>query len=397
MSARDPHAPVLIAGGGIGGLAAANALAHTGVRSLVLERSETFSEAGAGIQLGPNTMRALTALGVMPHLEDQLVRPEGIRIFDGPSGRELTTVPLGETARARYGAPYGLLHRADLQAGLFAAAREQPDITITTGFELNRYSAGGDGVRVYSTLDEALHGSALIAADGISSRVRAQLAPSARLSFAGRTAWRTLIPIADAPEAMSRDLVTLWMAPGAHLIHYPVRGGAMMNIVAVIEDAWDKEGWNTAADRDELLPCFADWCAPARAIVEAGESWRKWALFTLPPLRRWHAGPVVLLGDAAHPVLPFLAQGAGLAIEDAFVLARELAEANGNPEAAFARFEAKRRRRARRVQTVSGRMGEVYHFGGLGRRARNTAIAALGPQRHLKRFDWLYRFDVTMP
>lgn len=395
MSGRDKDTPVLIAGGGIGGLAASIALARQGVFSRILERSSTFSEAGAGIQIGPNVMRVLNALGASEHLAPHLVFPDAIRIFDGRTGRPLTEMPLGSVAEARYGAPYATAHRADLQAALVQTARVCPEIDITMDFELSRFVEEDNRVTAHTVGDARAEGSLLIAADGISSRVRAQLDTNAKLQFCERTAWRTLIDRDDAPALLREKQVGLWLGPEAHLVHYPVRGGTAINLVAVIEDSWDKEGWNTQADPTDLMPHFSRWCGEARELLSAGPAWRKWALFALPDLTRWQGSRTVLLGDAAHPVLPFLAQGAGLAIEDALSLAKELAASGtDNPTSAFENYVKARRPRATRLQTESRRMGAVYHYGGAMGQARNVALRLSGPERNLARFDWLYQFEV---
>ena len=384
---------MLIAGGGIGGLSTAIALARQGLPSRILERRSEFSEAGAGIQIGPNVMRVLASLDVTPHLTEFLAFPDDIHIRDGASGRVLTSVPLGPTAKNRYGAPYGTAHRRDLQAALLATARNCPEIEITSGFEISRYSEEADSVTVYSASDETVRGTLLVGADGLSSRIRAQLNGDARLQFFGRTAWRSLIDADSAPPLLKRNAVGLWLGQEAHLVHYPVRGGEAINLVAVIEDAWDREGWNTKADPADLISRFSGWCEAARSVLQAGVDWRKWALFELTDLERWHGRRTVLMGDAAHPVLPFLAQGAGLAIEDALVLARELAARNGSdPDPAFEAYSKARKARAAQVQNQSRRMGAIYHYGGPVRLLRNAAMRFIGPAGNLARFDWLYRF-----
>lgn len=395
MSGRDNDMPVLIAGGGIGGLAASIALARQGIFSRILERGSTFSEAGAGIQIGPNVMRVLNALGASEQLAPHLVFPDAIRLFDGRTGRPLTEMPLGSVAEARYGAPYATAHRADLQAALVETARACPEIDITMDFELSRFVEEDGRVTAHTVDDARAEGSLLVASDGISSRVRAQLDTNAKLQFCERTAWRTLIERDDAPALLRENQVGLWLGPEAHLVHYPVRGGTAINLVAVIEDGWDKEGWNTQADPAELMPHFSRWCEEARTLLNAGPAWRKWALFALPNLERWQGSRTVLLGDAAHPVLPFLAQGAGLAIEDALSLARELAASGtDDPTPAFENYVKVRRPRATRLQTESRRMGAVYHYGGAMGQARNVALRLSGPEQNLARFDWLYQFEV---
>ena len=397
MTAERSSEPILIAGGGIGGLSAAIALARQGRPVRILERGETFSEAGAGIQLGPNATRILRQWEVLERLGDDLVAPEGVSVFDGLSGARLAMVPLGAAAERRYGSPYVVVHRADLQRGLLETARARPEIEIATGFELTRYESMAEGIAAHATSGEVARGNALIAADGIASRVRKQLNPDAALRFSGRTAWRTLLEPTAVPSLGPEQRTGLWLAPNAHLVHYAVRGGRAVNIVAVVDDRWNQEGWNTEADASELLPHYAAWAAPARAALEAARSWRKWALFELAPLARWSSGTVVLLGDAAHPMLPFLAQGGAMAIEDAAVLARELARPGTPVEAAFGRYVSLRQGRTLNVQKASRRNGHVYHLAGAARWARNLVLRSRRPEALLGRFDWLYGFDPGAP
>ncbi len=383
---------ILIAGGGIGGLSLAIALARQGRETHVLERSDVFSEAGAGIQLGPNATRILQGWDVMQALQPDLVTPESLSVFDGLNGIRLATVPLGATASEIYGAPYCVIHRADLQKGLLATARSHPQIRITTGFELTRYVSTSEGVSVHAATGDVVRGQALVAADGITSRVRKQLNPDARLQFSGKTAWRTLLEPNAVPSLGPQPRSGLWLAPNAHLVHYPVRAGTAINIVAVIEDRWSRKGWNTRADAAELLPHYQTWAQPARVALRAASTWRKWALFELPPLARWSDGNVALLGDAAHPMLPFLAQGGVMAIEDAATLARELTRADTTVAAAFRRYEALRKARATRVQRASKQNGRIYHLSGAGRWGRNLVLRSRKPEALLRRLDWLYGF-----
>ncbi|MGI9383219.1 MAG: FAD-dependent monooxygenase [Methyloligellaceae bacterium] len=397
MGAERSTDPLLVAGGGIGGLSVAIALARQGQSVRLLERAETFSEAGAGIQLGPNATRILQGWNVLDRLRDDLVAPEGVSIFDGLSGVRLAMVPLGAAAEERYGSPYIVVHRADLQRGLLETARTYPEIVITTGFALTRYVSTAEGVSAHATTGDVARGRALIAADGVASRVRKQLNPDAALRFSGRTAWRTLLEPAAVPSLGRGHRTGLWLAPNAHLVHYAVRGGRAINIVAVVEDRWNQEGWNTEADASELLPHYAAWAAPVREALQAATAWRKWALFELPPLASWWSDNVVLLGDAAHPTLPFLAQGGAMAIEDAAILACELSREGTTPDEAFRRYASLRRERTLRVQTASRQNGRLYHLSGPARLARNLALRFRSPEALLGRFDWLYRFEPEAP
>jgi 2-polyprenyl-6-methoxyphenol hydroxylase-like FAD-dependent oxidoreductase len=381
----------LIAGGGIGGLAAAIALARQGIDCEILERSHFAEETGAGIQLGPNATRALRALGVLDAIGRDAFRPEAIVIHDGVTGRKLTAMPLGPAAEKRYGAPYLTLRRVDLHAGLRAALARETGAALRTGFDVSAIEAQGDGVVARATDGSEAIGACLIGADGISSALRARISPGANLRFAGATAWRTQIARATLPARFTEPVVGLWIGPRAHLVHYPVGGGADLNIVAVAAGGADRQGWSQLGDAANLLASFASWTGDAKFLLERAEAWRGWSLYRLDGLERWSAGPLTLLGDAAHPVLPYLAQGAALAIEDALALADCLASTPDDPTQAFQRYEELRRLRATRVQRASRRFGFLYHLGGPLAAARNFILARRREEMALRRFDWLYQ------
>jgi salicylate hydroxylase len=380
---------VLIAGGGIGGLAAAVALARRGVASTLLERTGFTEESGAGIQLGPNATRILRDLGVLAPIEAAASRPESLCLYDARSGRELASMPLGGLIEERYGAPYLTLHRADLHAALLASCRGLEAIELREDFDVADVEALTDGVAARSAAGEETDGSCLIAADGLWSRLRRFVAPRAQLRFARATAWRTLLPRDALGAPFDRPQVGLWLGPRAHLVHYPVRGGKELNLVAVVEGGEAKQGWNVQADGGDLLPAFAAWDSTARDLLRKAESWRCWSLYRLPALPSWSAGRVTLLGDAAHPVLPYLAQGAGLAVEDAAALA-ECLEQCGDPTLAFRRYEDLRRGRAAAVQRQALFYGRLYHLRGVVASARNILLSRRRPEQLLENFDWLY-------
>jgi len=382
---------VLIAGGGIGGLAAAIALGRRGIKSEVLERSRFTEETGAGIQLGPNATRALAALGVLKLIEPHAFRPEAIVIYDGLSGRKLTSMPLGRSAEDRYGAPYLTLRRADLHAGLHAAAASTAHATLGPGFDVTAINAHSIDVTVRAADGGETKGASLIGADGLWSTVRALVSPAARLRFGGATAWRTRLPRGNLPAPFDDPVVGLWLGPGTHLVHYPVSGGDDLNVVAVTEGGAERQGWNQSGSSGTLLAGFTRWAEDSKSLLERAESWRSWSLYRLTSLSHWSDGPIALLGDAAHPVLPFLAQGAALAIEDALTLAACLAERPRDPSVAFHRYEALRRPRVARVQSLSRRYGWLYHLRGPLRVARNLLLERRREEQALQRLDWLYR------
>jgi 2-polyprenyl-6-methoxyphenol hydroxylase-like FAD-dependent oxidoreductase len=386
---------VLIAGGGIGGLAAAIALGLRGRRVAVLERSTFGDETGAGIQLGPNATQALRALGVLKAVEPVAFKPEAIWLFDGLSGRRLASMPLGTHADTRYGAPYLTLHRADLHAALLAACKALDSVELQSGFEVATIQQHEERVTTENADGGEIEGEALIGADGLWSAVRKSIDPQARLLFAGATASRTLLPCAGLPSPFDAPVVGLWLGPKVHLVHYPVHGGKNLNLVAVTEGGVEEQGWSQAGDPSALLSSFANWCKESKSLLDQATGWCSWSLYRLPPLPRWSEGRVALLGDAAHPVLPFLAQGAALAMEDALTLAAALDSQPDDPSAAFARYAASRQARAGRVQTLSKRFGRIYHLSGPMRLARNFILERRGEEAALARFDWLYGFGAA--
>lgn len=386
---------ILIAGAGIGGLTAALALTRAGYRVVVVEQAEALSDIGAGLQLSPNATRVLQELGVAERLAAIAVVPEGLSIRSARSGAEITYMPIGRAMEFRYGAPYWTLHRGDLQAALADAAAEQPDIVLRLCTRLEDLAVHANGITAQlrdarGVTDERV--PALIGADGLWSTTRAQLGNKARPTFRDRTAWRALVPASSVSADIRRPVTRLWLGRNAHLVHYPVRGGALINVVAIIADRWNAPGWSAPGARDELMRHFTRgrWAREARDLVEIPENWVKWALSDLGDVGFSDRGPATLIGDAAHAMLPFLAQGAAMAIEDAAVLARCLASPAADPEPGMRRYEAIRRARVRRVQQEARDNSRIYHLSGPAALARNLAMQMLGGERLRARYDWIY-------
>ena len=382
--------PVLIAGGGIGGLSLAIALARNGIGCCVLERRSEFEEAGAGIQLGPNAVGVLTRLGVAARLKPSAGKPEWLRVHDGGSGRLITELPLGGWIKERHGYPYWVAHRADLHAALLETARALPLVEFTSGCEVVSFRSAGNIVQAYEA-DGSLHEAAvLVGADGIWSAVRRQLWPGAKLSYSGKTAARAVIDRSIAPVRFSDMATGVWLSPSGHVVHYPVRGGAEIALVAILKENWPGEGWGLPVDRSALLQKLAPFSSPLTEFLALAEDWRRWPLYDPAPLDRWSQGSVTLLGDAAHPVLPFLAQGGALAIEDAETLATALRSWPYDPAPALAPFERARRPRAVRIQKASRRNGQIYHLSKPFSLARDLSLAAVPGSRMMARYDWIY-------
>jgi salicylate hydroxylase len=382
--------PILIAGGGIGGLACALALADCGIASLILERTTQANEAGAGIQIGPNGVKALRTLSVAEELSEYVGVPSAIHIRDARSSRTLASLPLGDTIQSRLGAPYWTAHRADLHAALSLRAQGLPLIRLASGFEVASVEATATGVKVQALSGQTVTGHALIGADGVGSRVRSYVAQAANPKPTQRRAYRSIIAGSAMPAGIDQTATGLWLTGGTHVVHYPVRGGSQVAIIVILSDAFASQGWQQPEERTALLTKVKHLHSTLLELIAAAPEWRSWALADQPPLERWANGRVVLVGDAAHPVLPFLAQGGVLALEDAVTLAPLLAKHVADPATAFEAFERVRRKRALRVHAASRSNGTIYHLRGPAALARNLALQALSGPQLLSRYDWLY-------
>ncbi|BBE71574.1 FAD-dependent monooxygenase [Oharaeibacter diazotrophicus] len=385
---------VVIVGAGIAGLALALALAERGIASHLLERATRLEEVGAGLQLSPNATRVLAGLGLGPGLDAVGVRPAAIAIRDAAAGREIVRLPLGPAFEAAHGAPYVVVHRGDLQALLLDAVARRPEITLSLGAVVDRVEDGADAVAVEATIAGArrrLVADVLVGADGVWSRVRGDVLRAGGAVYSGRTAWRATLPVEALPAGGDFGSVTgLWLGAKAHLVHYPIRAGRAFNIVAAVDDTWADERWNVVGDRDDLIRHFADWPADVRRLLELPETWRKWALCAAPPTAPWVRGRIALIGDAQHGMLPFVAQGGAMAIEDAAVLARRLADTGAPVADRLAAYADDRRRRVADVVATARRNATVYHLAGLPALARNAAMRLMGPKRLLGGMEWIY-------
>jgi salicylate hydroxylase len=386
---------ILIAGAGIGGLTAALALVREGYRIIIVEQADSLGDAGAGIQLSPNATRILNALDVGPRLKKHAVVPDGLSVRQARSGSEIVFMTLGHGVQFRYGAPYWMLHRGDLQSALLDAVADQPDISLRLGTKFDDFAIHTHGVTAQlrsgsDVTEERVIG--LVGADGLWSATRERLGDKTKPRFRDRTAWRAMVPVSMVPDQFRRPVTWLWLGQNAHLVHYPVRGGTLINIIAIMRDRWSEPGWSAPGARDELLQRFSkvEWAQEARDLIAMPESWSKWALFDRETAGFPGQGPVTLLGDAAHPMLPFLAQGAAMAIEDAAVLARCLSSSADDPQTAMRQYEAMRKNRVRRVQRAARANSRNYHLSGPSVIARNLAMRWLGGERLRARYDWIY-------
>lgn len=382
--------PVLIAGGGIGGLSTALALARSGIASHVIERRPVFHEEGAGIQLGPNGTRILQQLGVADALRARVGEPESLSVRDGASGAELARMPLGEWIAARHGAPYWVAHRKDLHAVLADAARANPLISLSLGFSASQVASNDARVCVANDAGEAHFGSALIAADGVWSGLRTKLIDDSKPRFSGKSAVRSVIAREELPTDFLRNEVTIWLFPQAHVVHYPVSGGRELAIIVVLDDSRHDTDWSAPVAPDWVAQNMPDSAAPLQALIRCAPAWKRWSLQSLPVPAEWTRGRIALLGDAAHPVMPFFAQGAVMALEDAVVVADALALRPDDVPQALRSYQRIRRPRVVKVADASRNNGRIYHLGGASAVARNLVLRCAPPERLMARYDWLY-------
>lgn len=403
--------PILIAGGGIAGLSAALALAQAGLPSRLLERRAAFSESGAGIQLGPNAVKVLRRLGALGALLPHAGRPRAIVVRDGRSGRELQSLPLGDWIEARHGAPYLVAHRGDLQNALLAQVRQHSQISVETGFDVVAADTAQSVISVRATDGRTLQGHALVAADGVHSVLRRAWFPDALPGYTGRMAARTVIPTdaltGAAKDVLAKDATGVWLAPDAHVVHYPVRGGREIAVVVITTgpepevtrggsdaaSAAPDASWSIPATREAILQSITQFAPALREALGVATDWRKWALLDAEPLPSWSQGRGVLIGDAAHPVLPFLAQGGGLALEDAAVLAHHVARAPHDLPRVFRDLHAARAARTARVLAGARGNGRAFHMRGVEARVRNTVLRLSPPARVMAGYDWLYGWE----
>jgi 2-polyprenyl-6-methoxyphenol hydroxylase-like FAD-dependent oxidoreductase len=388
-------APFIIAGGGIGGLALARSLALKGRRSIVLEQAPEFGEIGAGIQLGPNVDRMFERMQVRPAMRDIAFYPENLIMNDSVTGEEVTRLPAGQHFIDHFGGPYGVIHRADLHSVLLDACRETPElIELHASTRVTAFQDHGDRVTATSENGKTFEGEALVGCDGLWSEVRQYIVKDGNPRVSGHIAYRAVLKIDEVPEIIGpwMDDVVLWAGPKNHLVHYKLRRGELFNIVAVFHSDRYVEGWDSHGDPEELHKRFAGTRPEVQALLDKVNVWRMWVLCDREPVREWTKGRVTLLGDAAHPMLQYLAAGAGMAMEDAVCLADTLDANNGNIAKTFIEYPEMRYLRTGRVQTTARYYGDVYHAAGVVRELRNQALAGRDAAAAYKGMEWLYMY-----
>lgn len=389
MAAAANTLPVLVAGGGIGGLAAALALTRRGLPVKVLEQSQQLGEIGAGIQLGPNAFAAFDALGIGPIARGRAVYVDEMVMHDALDETLVGRIPTQEAFLRRFGNPYAVIHRADVHQSLLDGVQASGRIEVATSTCVQRIEQDADGVTVHDTQGRMHRGRFLVGADGVKSAVRRQyVGDEARVS--GHVVYRAVVDRADFPAELQWNAASIWVGPNCHLVHYPLRGGEQYNVVVTFHSR-QKEEWSVReGSREEVQSYFEGICPKARQLIDLPKDWKRWATADREPIGQWVFGRAVLLGDAAHPMLQYLAQGACMALEDAVTLGEALAVTGDDLGRAFELYQRSRVARTARVVLSAREMGRIYHAKGVERLVRNDLWKGRSPERFYDAMEWLY-------
>ena len=385
--------PVLVAGGGIGGIATALALVRRGFSVKVLEQAPQLGEIGAGIQLGPNAFAAFDALGIGEIARSRAVYTDEMVMHDALDESLVGRIPTGAAFRARFGNPYAVIHRADVHGSLLEGAQATGRIELATATQVQRVEQDDTGVTVFDAKGQRHRGIALIGADGVKSAVRRQyVGDDARVS--GHVVYRAVVERADFPADLQWNAAAIWVGPNCHLVHYPLRGGEQYNVVVTFHSR-DKEEWSVReGSREEVQGYFEGICPRARQLIDLPKDWKRWATADRDPIAQWNHGRVTLLGDAAHPTLQYLAQGACMAMEDAVTLGEALRVHDNDFGKAFALYQRSRVPRTARIVLSAREMGRIFHAKGVERLVRNELWKGRTPERFYDAMEWLYDWKV---
>ena len=381
---------IVVAGGGIGGLAAAYVLGQDGHRVRVLEQAESFGEIGAGIQLGPNIFKMFDYLGITREVDQVAFYPTHLGMRDVRTGEQVVRVPLRSAAQAAYGYPYGVIYRADLHDVFLNACRTNSNISLRTSAKVESFSQTSNRVCAKLADGSTLEADAIIGADGMWSRVRESIVGDGKPRVSGHIAYRAVLKRDEVPPHLWSDEVVLWGGEKTHLVHYPLRRGELFNIVVVFHSNKYEEGWGSYGDVNELTERFADAAPQVKELLAKINIWKMWVLCDREPVKNWSQGRVTLLGDAAHPMLQYLAQGAGQAIEDACVLREAIRACNGDFAAAFVKYQQARYLRTGRVQLTARFYGDIYHASGVTRELRNQMFQSGQESAGFAGLKWMY-------
>ncbi|NMG14266.1 3-hydroxybenzoate 6-monooxygenase [Aromatoleum bremense] len=385
--------PVIVAGGGIGGLAAALALVRQGFSVEVLEQAAEIGEIGAGIQLGPNAFHAFDALGVGDKARTRAVYTDEMVMHDALDESLVGRIPTGEAFRKRFGNPYAVIHRVDVHLSLLEGAQETGRVEFLTSTRAERIEQDDNGVTVFDQHGNAHRGIALIGADGVKSAVRAQYVNDPP-RVTGHVVYRAVIDKKDFPENLQWNAASIWVGPNCHLVHYPLRGGEQYNVVVTFHSRQQEEWGVTEGSREEVQSYFQGICPKARQLIDLPKSWKRWATADREPIGQWSFGRVTLLGDAAHPTTQYMAQGACMALEDAVTLGEALRVHDNDFIRAFDLYQRSRVARTARIVLSSREMGRIYHAKGVERLVRNDLWKGRTPERFYDAMEWLYGWNV---
>ena len=393
MTAQTSKAPVLVAGGGIGGLAAALALTRQGYAVKVLEQAAELGEIGAGIQLGPNAFSAFDALGIGELARGRAVYTDEMVMHDALDETLVGRIPTGAAFRQRFGNPYAVIHRADVHGSLLEGALATGRVELVTGTAVQRVEQSVDGVTVFDAKGGQHRGLALVGADGVKSAVRRQyVGDEARVS--GHVVYRAVVDKADFPQDLQWNAAAIWVGPNCHLVHYPLRGGEQYNVVVTFHSRQAEEWSVREGSREEVQSYFEGICPRARQLIDLPKSWKRWATADRDPIAQWTYGNATLLGDAAHPTLQYLAQGACMAMEDAVTLGEALRVHGGDIDKAFTLYQRSRVARTARIVLSAREMGRIFHARGVERLVRNELWKGRTPERFYDAMEWLYGWTV---
>ena len=394
MSNAAQDLPVLVAGGGIGGLAAALALTRQGFKVKVMEQAPEIGEIGAGIQLGPNAFHAFDALGIGEKARGRAVYTDYMVMHDAIDEYQVGKIPTDAAFIQRFGNPYAVIHRVDVHKSLLEGAQETGEVAFITSTRIERVEQNGETVTVYDQHGQAHKGVALIGADGVKSVVRQQYVNDpARVT--GHVVYRAVVDKKDFPQDLQWNAASIWVGPNCHLVHYPLRGGEQYNVVVTFHSRQQEEWGVTDGSKEEVQSYFQGICPKARQLIDLPKSWKRWATADREPIGQWTYGRATLLGDAAHPTTQYMAQGACMAIEDAVTLGEALRANHNDWEKSLDMYQRARVARTARIVLSSREMGRIYHAKGVERLVRNDLWRGRSAQRFYDAMEWLYGWNVS--
>lgn len=394
MTAQNQEQSIIVVGGGIGGLAAAQALTQQGIAVLLLEQADHIGEIGAGIQLGPNAYAALDALGAGAAARSRSVFTDHLIMMDAVDAHEVARIEVGEAFRERFGNPYGVIHRADIHLSILEAVQNNPLIQFKTSVCIKSLEQDADGVTLVDQNGNVYHADAVIGCDGVRSVVRDALHGELP-RVTGHVVYRAVVDEKDMPEDLRVNAPMLWAGPRCHLVHYPLRGGKQYNLVVTFHSNQQEEWGVTEGSKEEVLSYFEGIHPRPRQMLDRPTSWRRWATADREPVDKWSEGRVTILGDAAHPMTQYLAQGACSALEDAVVLGQAIKHCNFDLAQAFHLYETIRIPRTARILWSAREMGRLYHAKGVERQVRNQLWDGRTQEQFYDSLQWLYGWSLN--